>query len=120
MRLLPSMTSAGVLCCCVVRQYWVLHRFSRLFSTYLIMRVLDYKQEDFQWHVSKEYRTRLWSEVKAIIGTNVIFSALHVLLCFYKSSYPSLRASAISICTGTNAAVGRENAVGTYVGKYLR
>jgi hypothetical protein len=49
---LPSMTSAGVLCCCVVRQYRVLHRFSRLFSTYLIMRVLDYKQEDFQWHVS--------------------------------------------------------------------
>jgi hypothetical protein len=73
---------AVLLCCAPVL---ALHRFSRLFSTYLIMRVLDYKQEDFQWHVSKEYRTRLWSEVKAIIGTNVIFSALHVL-CFYKSS----------------------------------
>jgi hypothetical protein len=43
-----------VLCCCVVRRYWVLHRLPRLFSTFLIMRVLDYKQEDFQWHIREQ------------------------------------------------------------------
>jgi len=41
---------AVLLCCAPVLG---ITQVSRLFSTYLIMRVLDYKQEDFQWHVSK-------------------------------------------------------------------